>query len=286
MIFKRKKPLQIQYPVEKVPEYAKLRASLANYDLPNKRELISLVGNEIEGKSLEEIVWEEEGGKAKPLGFYYDNGWHKIDEYTGNEVVGVEIVRKAKNAVSGKTERDMIDEYWRVRKVKFIRKDGKMVPIGNWREYPTDVTRIVRETVKEVYDELIKEYPFFEITLFGSAANGSMKNGSDVEYSIIIDYDKMINSKKYKELGGRNDNSYESYKARSTIEYDIKKKFNDGLINALKGKGINIAIGYSYIAYRENGKINDPDGVSKNEHWRVLYTPSGVRFVKYNEFLK
>ncbi len=264
-------------------EYERILASLSNYSLPDKEALAKKIFDEVEGKSIEEIIWREEGGRGKPLGFYYNGTWHKIEDYKGDEVEGIEIIRKAKRGISDKTEEELAPEYWRVRKIKFVRKNGKMVSVGNWREYPTEITKKVWNIVGEVYSELFKEYPFFEITLFGSAANGSMKNGSDVEYAIIFYNSKIKERLDYKLTPG----TLEYWIKVREIKQEIQRKFENKVIEIARKRGISLEIGYSYIVSKEeDGKIYDPYGPSRKYPIRLLYSGDKMEFINYKEIIK
>ncbi len=280
-------------------EYERVKSSLIEYNLPKKDELIDMVYNKIKNKSLDDIVWKEEGGNAKPIGLYFNGSWHYIEEAQDNVINGIEIIRKSKNAPSFSSDEEKKSEYWRIRKIKFIRKGESMVPIGDWMEYPSEVTSKVREIVGNIYNDMVKEYPFFEITLFGSAANGTMKNGSDLEYSLIFDIKKMKESEQYiknfDKIKGDNPfnltgNHLENYAETTTvnkIENEIKNKFETAIKYLAQKFGINLDIGYNYIATGSSSEvIYDPYGTSKKPHKRILYSYGSVKVIEYNKIIK
>ena len=265
-------------------EYDNIVKSLENYDIPEKKKLAKLIFKEVQDKKLEDIIWDAEGGNSRPMAFYYNDGWHEIDGYNGGSVL--EVVRKANGP-------------WVVREAKYLKKEDSLIPEQNWMISPSEETRVVRDSVSKAYYDLFKVYPYFEVTLYGSAFNGSMHKDSNLDYSLIIDEDKMKEDEIFKGLYEKelekankkkveNPEEYAYSKAKNAIARYLRKEFFSSVSNIAKENGINLKEGKSYVTYISKDKVENAN--SKDNHLRLIYTVdhetlSGI-YVDYNIYIK
>ena len=273
-----------------VDEYQIISESLKQYNLPNVDFLIDKVWEKVKDKSIEDIIWEHEGGNAKPISVYYDGeNWRDISEYNGNEIVGVQLIRKAKDSVDDtRSDSEKAKEYWRMREVKFIRDRSELVPVGDWFYFPNETTKKIREAVGKVYSRLSQNYDF-DLTLFGSAANGTMRDGSDLEYTIIFDDDKIMKSKEFKELYQEaldklKNERHAEWEALRKIHNKVVRQFESEVVNEAKQYGLDLKIGRSYTLSKDKDSLYDPYGTSTKKPMRVLYSKDGLKIINYKEY--
>ncbi len=188
--------------------------SFKDQDIPDLEGLIGIIVEEAEERDL---VWMGDGGSSDSIKVYYEDEWRKVDQLDVDKVDGYEIIRM-RDKFQGPVE-EKYKRFYRIRKVTFEKVSGKWKS-PTWIKHPTEVTKLVRETVKG-----IKVNGMIEVILTGSAFKGTMGRNSNLNYVIVVDESYKIDSF-YDEFYKRMKDKYKIFRGPHTVfnlDEDTKK---------------------------------------------------------------
>jgi predicted nucleotidyltransferase len=184
----------------------------------------------------ERLVPEFEGGNSSTYKFRFDGEKWNITEDIPENDPSVEFMRKGRDpGKSGKKYYETPEDMWRVREIQ--------PEYDSWAKNPTEETQIVRESAEYVLNQIRESLPRTELVLFGSALQGTMSNGSDIEYSVHIDS---------RDLGYIDNSDFDkNHRRMQSSLKQFKEMVGDEIAEKATGEALEFNPGSSYFTVRD-----------------------------------